>query len=123
MSDNVKLAERLFSAIAAGDVVTVRECYSADTQLVNATTGSAMGIDAIGGLVEVLAREIPDFRYEQVRCEPTPTGFVQQHVIRGTSPQGKAFSIPACCVALVRDGQVTRLDEYADAAALATLGL
>ena len=53
-------------------------------------------------------------RYEAVRLAPVPGGFVQQHVVRG-----RALVLPAVVVCQVRDGRITRLDEYFDSAQLA----
>ena len=36
-------------------------------------------------------------------------------------PKGDEARIPSCVVARVEDGQITRIDEYADSAAMAPL--
>jgi ketosteroid isomerase-like protein len=46
---------------------------------------------------------------------------VQQHVLRGTAPNGKPLEVPACIVFTVRGGRVARLDEYLDTAQIAAL--
>ncbi len=69
-----------------------------------------------------MASNLRDLRYEEVRRQPTPSGFVQQHVLRATLPGGGAFELPACIVIdLDGDGRITRLDEYLDSAAVAVL--
>ena len=60
-------------------------------------------------------------RYDEVRREPTPAGFVQQHVLRATTPAGDALAIPACLVAAVNGGQITSIDEYLDSAHVALI--
>jgi ketosteroid isomerase-like protein len=59
---------------------------------------------------------IQALRYEDVRCQATADGFVQQHVLRGTVGAGVEIAIPACIVTTIRDGRITRLDEYLDSA-------
>ncbi len=46
---------------------------------------------------------------------------MEQHVLRGTGPSGAAVEIPACIVARVENGLITRLDEYLDSAHTASL--
>jgi ketosteroid isomerase-like protein len=49
-----------------------------------------------------------------------PGGFVQQHVLRGTRKHdGERLALPACIVCAVKDGKITRLDEYFDSARVA----
>ncbi len=117
------VADRLFAAIEAADVATMRELYRSDVVVRNHATGSTAGLeDACAGAVKI-AEQISDFRYEEVVCQATDSGFVRRHEVRGTSPTGSAFSVSACCVATVRDGRVVELDEYVDSSALATVGL
>jgi ketosteroid isomerase-like protein len=45
---------------------------------------------------------------------------VQQHVLRGTRAlDGVRVALPACIVCAVKDGKITRLDEYFDSARVA----
>ena len=70
---------------------------------------------AVGGLVaRWMAKRMPDKHYDEIRRQPTPTGFVQQHVLRGTAPDGTAVEIPACLIVTIADGRITRLEEYLD---------
>ena len=75
----------------------------------------------IARVIGWIAQNVRDFRYEDVRFEPTATGFVEQHMTCGTSPSGKPFAIPACIVCTVIDGRVSRLDEYLDSAQTAAI--
>jgi len=64
---------------------------------------------------------IKNLRYEDIQRQATATGFVQQHVLRGTAPNGEVLEIAACIVGVVDNGRITRLDEYLDSAQLAPL--
>ena len=55
-------------------------------------------------------------RYEDVRRETIPGGFVQQHHLRGTTTAGASFEVAICMVVQVDEGQVRRIDEYFDPA-------
>jgi hypothetical protein len=67
-------------------------------------------------LAIALSGLLPGFRYEDITRFAFPGGFVQQHVITGLGPSGQPFEAPACIVCQVRDGQISRLDEYYDSA-------
>ncbi len=43
-------------------------------------------------------------------------GFLQQHVLEATLPDGTAWKISACVVVKMENGLITRLDEYLDSA-------
>jgi ketosteroid isomerase-like protein len=102
---------RLFAAIPAGDVAVVRACYAEDAVLINHSSGERLGPDEIARKVESIA-QLPEFGYHEIRRQPTTSGFVQQHVVRGVSAAGDAFEIRACCVATVTSGRIARLEEY-----------
>jgi len=42
-------------------------------------------------------------------------------VLRGTSRSGQALELPACLICTVKDGHITRLEEYFDSAQLAPI--
>jgi ketosteroid isomerase-like protein len=119
--DPLLVAERLFDAIPKGDLEAVRALYAPDARIWHNHDGivqdPAANLQVLGWVV----KNIRDIRYEQVRREATPTGFVQQHVMRGTAPGGKPFELAACIVCTVVDGRITRLDEYLDSAQLGAL--
>jgi len=48
-------------------------------------------------------------------------GFLQEHVLRGTAPNGQTVAMPACIIATVSDGRITRIHEYLDPAGVAAL--
>ena len=50
-----------------------------------------------------------------------PDGFLQEHVLRGTAPDGSEIAMPACLVVTVRDGRFLRIHEYLDASQVAAL--
>ena len=68
-----------------------------------------------------VVENLADRRYGDVTCQPTPTGFVQQHVLRATGANGNAVELPACIVAVVDGDRITRIDEYLDSAHVARL--
>jgi uncharacterized protein len=114
MSDHLAIAERLFAAVAGGDVAAVRVLYAPDVRVWHNVDGIAQSADENLAVLQWVTTHIRGLRYDDVRRQATADGFVQQHVLRGTVGDGVAVEIPACIVATVRDGTITRLDEYLD---------
>jgi ketosteroid isomerase-like protein len=115
------LRDRFFAGVTSGDIDTVRACYAPDAVIWHNTDGIEQSVEANLRLLAWIARNVKEFRYEDVRWQPTPTGFVEQHLTCGTAPSGQPFSVPACIVCTVVDGRVTRVDEYLDSTQAATI--
>lgn len=112
------LAERFLRAVERGDIETVRESvYTPETVIWHNTTDREIGPEDNYRTLRWLSGVLTGMRYEQERRHPTPDGFVQQHVLRGTTPDGQEIEVRACFVATVRDDRIVRLEEYLDSAA------
>lgn len=121
MTGATEVADRFFKAIEQGDLETVQEIYADDVLVWHnydtpfdreAGQTKADSLDVLQGFPNLL----DDFRYDVLQREATPTGFVQQHVLRGKMKNGEPFELPACIICEVKDGKITRLDEYFDPA-------
>ena len=117
---NVAAARRLIECVIGGDLAGVEALYHDDIVCWRNLDGR--------GLVKKQALKIVGFlgtldelAYEDIRIDATGTGFVQQHTLCCLSPSGEAVRVAACLVAEVRDGQILRIDEYVDSAAMAPL--
>jgi ketosteroid isomerase-like protein len=53
-------------------------------------------------------------RYDVIRRGLVDDGVLQQHVLRGTLPDGSAVELHAAMYLQVRDGHITRIEEYLD---------
>lgn len=115
------LADRLFTAVTAGDIDTVREIYAPGAVVWHAHTRVEQSVEDNLKTLGMIARFVKDFHYEDRRCEATESGFVEQHTTKGVAPDGTPFAIPSCIVCTVADGRITRLEEYFDSAAAAPL--
>jgi len=116
-----ELARRLMQGIAAGDVDAVGALYHEDLVGWRNVDGRELERRQMLRIVAFLGSKVKDLRYDEIRVEPTAKGWVQQHVLRATAPDGSAVEMPACLVVEVADGKIRRLDEYMDSAALAPL--
>src|SRR5438477_2063007 len=121
MSDTLDLAARFIDAVAAGDLDTVRAIYAPDAVIWHNNDQRETTVEENLRVLGWMAQNVTDKRYTDIRCQETDTGYVEQHVLRGKGPRGDEFVLPACLVVEVRDGRVTRLEEYFDTAALAPL--
>jgi len=122
-SDAVKLdvARRLMDAIQAGDVAAVDALYADDMVGWRNFDRRELGKAAMVRVIEYVIKAVRDLHYEAIRVETTAKGYVQQHVLHGVAQDGTKLEAPACLVVEVRDGQIRRLDEYLDSAAIAVL--
>jgi len=120
-SDPLQLAERLFAAITGGNVEAVREIYASDAVVWHNNDGLEQSADDNLRVLRWVVTNIRNLRYEKVRRQRTDSGFMQQHVLRGTAPNGHELTIPACIICTVHDGRITRLEEYLDSAHIAPL--
>jgi ketosteroid isomerase-like protein len=115
------LAVRFFDAIDRNDQDALREIYTPDIAVWHNNDGLEQNLELNLKVLGWLHRKLPDKRYEEVRRHTTSTGFVEQHVLRATTPSGEQLNVPACLVVTVRDGHISRVEEYIDSAHIAPL--
>lgn len=121
MSDALKVGERFFGAIEAGDIETLREIYHPDVVIWHNSDGlerreRGQNREDNLALLSVLTGIAKDWKYDVWFREATESGLVQQHTLRCSLPSGEALAIPVCIVLQITDGRITRLDEYIDSA-------
>lgn len=117
---HLQLAENLFAAFAAGRADAVRALCSADFSG-RQNGGAPMTLDALLGFALTVKRVVPDLHYANIVRGATASGFVEEHDVCGSLPDGAPLALRVCVVADVVDGQVQRLREYFDTAAAAGL--
>ncbi|MEO8538601.1 MAG: nuclear transport factor 2 family protein [bacterium] len=120
MSQHTEIAERFFTASAAGDPSAMTALCDPAVQ-VRQNSGATMGVTALTGLARAVKRAAPDFRYENALRSDTGTGFVEEHDVCGTLADGSTFRMAVCVVATVADGKITSMHEYLDTAEAAPL--
>ncbi|MFM5953197.1 MAG: nuclear transport factor 2 family protein [Novosphingobium sp.] len=119
MRDMLELAERFFRAVEAGDIDTVRDCYSANVAIWHNTDNLEQTRDENLATLRGMVARIADRHYEVLHREAFPGGFVQRHVLHGTRQDGVRLALHACILCQVAEGRITRLDEYFDSAQVA----
>ena len=63
-----------------------------------------------------LHRAVSGLRYDVARRAVTDDGVIQQHVLRGSLPNGVEVALHSAMYLQVRDGHITRIEEYLDSA-------
>jgi len=109
-------AEKFMTAIQAGDVDTVRACYAPDAKIWHNNDDREQSVEQNLKSLAWFMRKLPDRHYRIVRREALKDGFLQQHVLEATLPDGTRWRLAACVVVRIEDGKVVRLDEYLDSA-------
>ncbi len=115
------LADTMFRAIEAGDLETLRTLYSPGIVVWANFDDREQDLERSMKILGWMCAKLTDRRYEVKRRELIPGGFLQEHVLHGTAPDGSAVAMPACIVATVVDGRLTRIHEYLDPAGVAAL--
>ncbi|MEI7593451.1 MAG: nuclear transport factor 2 family protein [Actinomycetes bacterium] len=115
------LADRMFRSIESGDFDQLAACYSPD--IVVWTNVDEKELDQVESLhlVRWLCNNLDDLRYDVTRRVALPDGFIQEHVLRGTAPNGATIAMPACVIATVTNDKITRIHEYLDPSGVASL--
>ncbi len=113
------LADRFFAAIETGDVTTVGTMYADDAVIWHNTDQIEQPVADNLAVLGWLVKHTASRSYREIRRTLTDDGFVQQHVLHVEFADGRSADLPACLVVHVVDGQIVRLDEYIDGAAVA----
>ena len=114
-----ELADRLLAAITSGDTDTVRGLYAPGALIWHNGPGPGggeeQGVDDNLRTLRWLARNLTGMRYDDIRRDPLPGGYVQRHVLCARMAYGTQLEIAACLLVTVDgDGHITRIEEYAD---------
>lgn len=114
-------AQAFVGAVQAGDGELMRSFYTPDAKIWHNTDNVEQTIDDNIKVLNWFVRTLPDRKYTVLRREPLSDGFVQQHILSATLPDGTAWSMDACVIVKMAEGKIVRLDEYMDSAAGAKL--
>ena len=112
-SELSNLADRLFRAFEDHDAETLRELCAPDARFWSSSTKHESGLEDLIAALPAVRKAIGDHRYEEVRRLIAPDGFVEQHAVRSTRPDGRPIDAEVCVVVRVdEDRRIVRLDEY-----------
>ena len=103
---------RFFAALEAGDIETLREIYAPDAVIWHNDDLVEQPVEDNLKVLRGLHRAVSGLRYDIVRRVPARDGVLQQHVLRGRLPDGTDVELHAAMYLQVRDGHITRIEEY-----------
>ena len=114
------LGDALFRAFESDDMARLNELLADDFVAWSNASGAESDKAALLGSLKGLRSVLAQHRYENVRRIIGPDGFVEQHEVRGSRPDGQAVDLGDVCVVVrvTPNGRVRRLDEYLDTARL-----
>ncbi len=118
---NIRLARRFVAAIVDGDADAAVSMYADDCVVWRNFDGRELSKRSAGKVVHFLVGATQGLNYGDLKIVATPTGYVQQHVLRGMTKSGEAFEAPACLVVTLSGERISRIDEYLDPSQLAPL--
>lgn len=118
----IEVAQQLFERIEKKDVAGITALYADDIlvwhNFSNTTQTKAENLKTLGGLTKNVAQ----IRYDVVERVSLGDRVMQRHVLVCRVSNGEEVAIPACIFVSVRDGKITRIDEYLDTAQSNALG-
>ena len=110
----LELCDRFFDAIEQKDFATVERCYAPEAIVWHSHDCRYQPRDENLAMLRQGGTTQQKVRYRDRRVRVFEGGFVQQHRIEVTWANGFEGRMDVCFVAYVRDGKITRIDEYMD---------
>ena len=107
---------RFFAALEAGDIDTLREIYAPDAVIWHNDDLIEQSVADNLKMLQGLHRVVSGLRYDIIRRVPAADGVLQQHVLRGSLPDGTEVELHAAMYLQVREGHISRIEEYLDSA-------
>lgn len=114
------LLDAFFASIERGDLDAIDPLYADDVEVWHNVTGVALDKNASLALLRYWSATVADMHYEMLERRTYEGGAVQRHVVHGRA-NGVAVDAPVCIVFHITDGQITRIYEYLDPAAVAAV--
>jgi ketosteroid isomerase-like protein len=109
-------AERLFHTVEHGDLDDLREIFTEGAMVWHNTDEKLVDVETTIRNLKAIRASASVFHYTDIRREPTPSGFVQQHTLIVEMPDGRGMRDLCCCVCRVEDGRIAHMDGYHDSA-------
>jgi len=108
-----ELCRQLFAGLQDNEPAITR-AVCAEQMTAQQNGGPPMTLSELLAFNDAVHRVVPDFHYEGAVCHPLANGFVEEHKVLGTLPDGSPLAFQACIVGMVEAGQIVALREYVD---------
>jgi uncharacterized protein len=116
-----ELVAAFFTALEAGDIDAVRAIYAPDALIWHNDDLIEQPVEDNLKILAGLPRAVSGLRYDIIRRAVVDDGVIQQHVLRGTLANGADVELHAAMYLQVRDGHITRIEEYLDSGKRASI--
>ena len=113
---NGEVIERAYAALATGDLVAARACFTPDAKVWHGFDRLVRDLDETMQDWEGMLATFPERGIDDVRRERTENGFVQRHLFVVRLANGERRAWPLCIVVRIEDERIARIDEYVDRA-------
>jgi limonene-1,2-epoxide hydrolase len=115
------VAARLAVVAEEGNLGEIAKFYAPDAILWTNTTGHTRKIADHLASVPNLRANIEKRKWVDLRINAFPGGYVQQWRISAELPDGATRYMPICMICAVKDGLISRREDYFDSVHLAAL--
>ena len=106
--DNQQIAADLFTAFEIGDMDTVRRLCAPEFKA-RQNLNNEFDVETLIQFSQAVSAIVDDFRYEEIIRSATDRGFVEEHTVTGTLPNGSRLTLAACVVADIENGKIMQL--------------
>lgn len=114
---SLEAGHRLFWTVEHGDLEELRNIFTDGAVVWHNTDEKLTDIETTIRNLRTIRSTATEFRYVDIKREPTPTGFVQQHTLILKMPDGRDIRDLCACFCRVENGRIARMDAYHDSAA------
>ncbi|MDG2533864.1 hypothetical protein P6144_09425 [Sphingomonas sp. HITSZ_GF] len=112
----LEAGEQLFHTVEHGDLAELRRIFSDGAMVWHNTDEKLTDVETTIANLERIRSSASVFHYTDIKREPTPSGFVQQHTLIIEMPDGRTMRDLACCICRVENGRIAHMDAYHDSA-------
>lgn len=113
----LRVGEKFFHIVEHGDLEELRHQFVEGAVVWHNTDDALTDVDTTIRNLTMIRSAARVFHYADIRREPTPTGFVQQHTLIVELPDGRKIRDLCACICRVEDGRIAHMDAYHDSAA------
>ena len=113
----LQAGERLFHTVEHGDLEDLRLIFTEGAMVWHNTDEKLTDVETSISNLRKIRSTATLFHYADIRRQPTPDGFVQQHTLIVEMPDGTRIRDLCCCICRVENGRIAHMDAYHDSAA------
>jgi len=112
LAPHAAIADALIAAIVTGDRTAAERLYADDLVVWHNYDGIDRNKAASLELIDVLARDYAQVRATDIRIDHLADGYVQRTVFHTVDHAGNRAAVDAMMRVWVRDGRISRIEEY-----------